>query len=24
LLINFNVVRFKDGIKHFVNGTNWK
>ncbi len=24
LLINFNVVHLKDGIKRFVNGTNWK
>ena len=24
LLINFNVVRLKDGIKRFVNGTGWK
>jgi GxxExxY protein len=24
LLINFNVVRLKDGIKRFVNGTDWK
>jgi len=23
LLINFNVVHLKDGIKRFVNGTNW-
>jgi len=23
LLINFNVVRLKDGIRRFVNGTNW-
>ena len=24
LLINFNVVHLKDGIKHFVNGTHWQ
>lgn len=24
LLINFNVVHLKDGIRHFVNGTGWK
>jgi GxxExxY protein len=24
LLINFSVVHLKDGIKRFVNGTNWK
>jgi GxxExxY protein len=24
LLINFNVVRLKDGLKRFVNGTGWK
>jgi len=24
LLINFNVVQLKDGIKRFVNGTSWK
>ena len=24
LLINFNVVHLKDGIKRFVNGTEWK
>jgi GxxExxY protein len=24
LLINFNVVRLKDGIKRFVNGTGWQ
>jgi len=24
LLIKFNVVHLKDGIKRFVNGTNWK
>ena len=24
LLINFNVVHFRDGIKRFVNGTGWK
>ena len=24
LLINFNVVHLKDGIKRFVNGTAWK
>jgi len=24
LLINFNVVHLKDGIRRFVNGTNWK
>jgi GxxExxY protein len=24
LLINFNVVRLKDGIRRFVNGTEWK
>jgi GxxExxY protein len=24
LLINFNVVHLKNGIKRFVNGTNWK
>jgi GxxExxY protein len=24
LLINFNVVHLKDGIKRFVSGTNWK
>ena len=24
LLINFNVVRLKDGIRRFVNGTDWK
>ncbi len=24
LLINFNVVHLKDGIKRFVNGTSWK
>jgi len=24
LLINFNVVRLKDGIKRFVNGTGWR
>ena len=24
LLINFNVVHLKDGMKRFVNGTNWK
>jgi GxxExxY protein len=24
LLINFNVVHLRDGIKRFVNGTNWK
>jgi len=24
LLINFNVVRLKDGIRRFVNGTGWK
>ncbi len=24
LLINFNVVRLKDGIKRFVSGTNWR
>jgi len=24
LLINFNVVHLKDGIKRFVNGTGWK
>jgi GxxExxY protein len=24
LLINFNVVHVKDGIKRFVNGTGWK
>jgi GxxExxY protein len=24
LLINFNVVHLKDGIKRFVNGTDWK
>jgi GxxExxY protein len=24
LLINFNVVHPKDGIKRFVNGTDWK
>ena len=24
LLINFNVVHLKDGIKRFVNGTNWQ
>jgi len=23
-LINFNVVNLKDGIKRFVNGTDWK
>jgi GxxExxY protein len=23
-LINFNVVRLKDGIKRFVNGVDWK
>lgn len=23
LLINFNVVHLKDGMKRFVNGTNW-
>lgn len=24
LLINFNVVHLKDGIKRFVNGTGWE
>lgn len=24
LLINFNVVHLKDGIKRFLNGTNWR
>ncbi len=24
LLINFNIVHLKDGIKRFVNGTGWK
>ncbi|HEV3512858.1 MAG TPA: GxxExxY protein [Candidatus Sulfotelmatobacter sp.] len=24
LLINFNVVHLKDGLKRFVNGTNWR
>ena len=24
LLINFNVVHLKDGIKRFVSGTNWR
>jgi len=24
LLINFNVVHLKDGIRRFVNGTDWK
>jgi len=24
LLINFNVLHLKDGIKRFVNGTGWK
>jgi GxxExxY protein len=24
LLINFNVVHLKDGIKRFVNGTGWR
>ena len=24
LLINFNVVHLKDGIKRFVRGTNWQ
>jgi GxxExxY protein len=24
LLINFNVVHLKDGIKRFVNGSGWK
>ena len=24
LLINFNVVHLKDGVKRFVNGTSWK
>lgn len=24
LIINFNVVHLKDGIKRMVNGTNWK
>lgn len=24
LLINFNVVHLKDGIRRFVNGTEWK
>src|SRR5579864_9251594 len=24
LLINFNVVHLKDGIRRFVNGTNWR
>jgi hypothetical protein len=24
LLINFNVVDLKDGIKRFVNGSSWK
>lgn len=24
LLVNFNVVHLKDGIKRFVNGTSWK
>ena len=24
LLMNFNVVHLKDGIKRFVNGTSWK
>jgi GxxExxY protein len=24
LLMNFNVVHLKDGIKRFVNGTGWK
>ena len=24
LLINFNVVHLKDGIKRFVNGTSWR
>lgn len=24
LLVNFNVVHLKDGIKRFVNGTGWK
>lgn len=24
LLINFNVVHLKDGLRRFVNGTNWK
>ena len=24
LLINFNVVHLKDGIRRFVNGTSWK
>ena len=24
LLINFNVVHLRDGIKRFVNGTNWQ
>ena len=24
LLINFNVLHLKDGIKRFVNGTSWK
>ena len=24
LLINFNVVHLKDGIKRFVNGTDWR
>jgi len=24
LLINFNVVHLKDGIKRFVNGSNWQ
>ena len=24
LLVNFNVVHLKDGIKRFVNGTSWR
>lgn len=24
LLINFNVVHLRDGIKRFVSGTNWR
>jgi GxxExxY protein len=24
LLINFNVVHLKDGIRRYVNGTDWK
>jgi GxxExxY protein len=24
LLINFNVVHLKDGLKRFVNGTSWR